>query len=54
MLSLQGENDRIKIQLQKYKDRFERIRSSAKAKRDAKVLQTPSPLATLGEEDNEV
>lgn len=76
LVSVQSDNERMRGQLQKYKDRvspprerlsspdarlslsqFERIRTSARARKEAKLLaagNVPStPLATLGEEDNE-
>jgi hypothetical protein len=39
--------------LQKYRDRFERIKTSARAKKEAKMIAAGGQLATLGEEDGE-
>ncbi|KAH8090361.1 hypothetical protein HD553DRAFT_2341 [Filobasidium floriforme] len=50
---LQAENERARSHLQKYKDRFEKLKTSARAKKEAKLMAEGGHLATLGEEDGE-
>ncbi|KAJ9128336.1 hypothetical protein QFC24_000629 [Naganishia onofrii] len=51
---LKVENQRSRSHLQKYRDRFERMKVSSRAKKEAKLstggMQRPSELPTLGEE----